>query len=69
MDPDPDPAPAPDSAVIVSELKVLLFLLDDRKKFFCSLLFKSTCTSFFNDKKSHKSHNAVGIKIFLTIFA
>jgi hypothetical protein len=32
------------------------------KKFFCPLLFEGTFTSFFKDKKSKRSHKAVGIK-------
>ena len=40
-----------------------------KKKIFCLLLFKGTFTSFFKDKKSKRSHKAVGIKVFLTIFA
>ncbi len=39
------------------------------KKFFCLLLFEGTFTSFFKDKKSLKNSQAVGVKIFLTIFA
>jgi hypothetical protein len=35
----------------------------------CLLPFEGTFTSFFKDKKSKRSHKAVGIKIFLTIFA
>ncbi len=32
-------------------------------------LFEGTFTSFFKDKKSKRSHKAVGIKVFLTTFA
>jgi hypothetical protein len=39
-----------------------------KKKFFCFLLFEGTCTSF-KDKKSKRSQQAVGIKVFLTFFA
>jgi hypothetical protein len=39
------------------------------KKFVCILLFEHTFTSFFKDKKSKRSHNTVGINVFLTIFA
>ncbi len=35
-----------------------------KKKIFCLLLFKCTFTSFFNDKKSKRSHKTVGIKVF-----
>jgi hypothetical protein len=38
------------------------------KKFFCILLFEGTCTSFFKDKKSKRSHKTVEIKVFLTVF-
>ncbi len=37
--------------------------------FLCLLLFEGTFTSFFNDKKSKRSNETVGIKVFLTIFA
>jgi hypothetical protein len=37
-----------------------------KKKVFCILLFEGTFTSFFKDKKSHKT---LKIKGFLTIFA
>jgi hypothetical protein len=39
------------------------------KKFFCLLVFENTFTSSFKYKKSKRSHKAVGIKAFLTIFA
>jgi hypothetical protein len=38
-------------------------------KFFCLLLFEATFPSFVKDKKSDRSHKAVGIKGFLSIFA
>jgi hypothetical protein len=49
-------------------------LLDANKKlilkiFFSLLLFEGTFTSFFKDKKSKRSHKAVGIDVFLTSFA
>jgi hypothetical protein len=44
--------------------KKLIYL----KKFFCILLFEGSFTSFFNDKKSKRSHKTVEIKVFLTIF-
>ncbi len=34
-----------------------------------TVLFEGTFTSFFKDKKSHRSHKTVGINVFLTIFA
>jgi hypothetical protein len=61
MVPDPDPA-------------ILVINLQDankkqfKKKFFCLLLFESTFTSIFKDKKAKRSHKAVGITVFITIF-
>ena len=60
MDPDADPDPA----IFFIELqdaneKLIL------KKYFCLLLFEGTFTSFFKDKKSKRSHKAVGFKVFL----
>jgi hypothetical protein len=43
-----------------------------KKKFFSSLIFEgtlSTFTSFFKDKKSKRSHDEVKIKVFLSSFA
>jgi hypothetical protein len=40
-----------------------------KQHFFCLLHFEDKLTSFFKDKKSKRSHKAVGIKAFLTIFA
>jgi hypothetical protein len=65
VDPDPsadpclwlmDPDKDPDPAIFPSLT-------------FCWLLFEGTFTSFFKDKKSKRSHKAVEIKVFLTIFA
>jgi hypothetical protein len=62
LDPDPDP----DIFVIdLQDAKKKKI----KKKFFCLLLFEVTFTSFSKDKKSKRSHKAVGIKAFLTIFA
>jgi hypothetical protein len=52
-----------DPAIFVTDLQDANKKLID-KKFFC-LLF----SSFFKDKKSKRNHKAVGIKVFLTIFA
>jgi hypothetical protein len=60
MDPDPEPDPA----IFGTDLQEA-----NKKKFFCLLLFEGTFTSFFKDKNSKRSHKAVGIKVFLTIFA
>ncbi len=66
MDPDPDadPGPAIISSLTFKMLKKLIFF-----KVFCLLLFEGTFTSVFKDKKSKRSHKAIGIKVFLTIFA
>jgi hypothetical protein len=55
---DPDSDVDPDSAIFVIDLqdankKLIL------KKFFCSLLFEGTFTSFFKDKKFKRSHKTV----------
>jgi hypothetical protein len=64
---DLDPDSEPDPAIFVIDLqdnnkKLIL------KKYVCLLLFEGTFTSFFNDKKSKRSHKTVAIKVFLTIF-
>jgi hypothetical protein len=58
-----------DPAIFVINLQVLNKKLILNKKFFCFLLFEGTFTAFFKDKKSKRSHEAAGIKVFLTIFA
>ncbi len=66
MDTDPD-----------SDLDPAIFVIDlqdanknlIQKKIFCLLLLKGTFTSFFNDKKSKRSHKTVGRKVFLIVFA
>jgi hypothetical protein len=58
MDPDPDPA------IFVIVFQDANKKLNFCKKFFCLLLFRGTFTSFFKDKKSKRSHKAVGIKVF-----
>ena len=57
MDPDPD------HAIFVIDLQ------EANKKIFFLLLFEDTFTLFYKDKKSKRCHKAVGIKVFLTIFA
>ncbi len=52
--------------IILSDANKKQYFLN---KFFCLLLFEGTFASFFKDKKSKRSHKAVGIKVFLTIFA
>ncbi len=61
---EPDPESDPDPAIFVIDLqdanKKLLFLL---------ITFWRYIYIIFKDKKSKRSHNTVGIKVFLTIFA
>ncbi len=71
MDPDlnPDPDADRDPAIFLNDLQ------DANKK--QSFLFKSIFAYYFlrciyliiKDKKSKRSHKAVGIKVFLIIFA
>jgi hypothetical protein len=63
MAPDSDPDPAIFVIDLQDANKKLI------KKVFCVLLFEGTFTTIFKDKKSKRSHKAVGIKIFLTLFA
>ncbi len=65
---DPDRDADPDPAIFVIDLQDANTNLL-KKKFFCLFHFEGTVTSFFKDKKSKKSHKAVGIKVFLTTFA
>jgi hypothetical protein len=63
-----DPDPAPDPAIFVIDLqdankKIICF-----SNFFCLFLFEGTFTSFFKDRKSKRSHKAVGIKFFSYYF-
>ncbi len=76
MDTDSDPSTINKSSkkkTLISTVLCLLFdflsLKNDVNKCYCLLLFKSTFTSFFKDKKSKRSHKTVGIKVYLTIFA
>ncbi len=62
MDPDPDPA-------IFSSFTFKMLTKYYFFKVFCLLLFEGTFKSVFKDKKSTRSHKAVGIKVFLIIFA
>ncbi len=66
---DPDRDAGPDPAIFVIDLqdaneKLIYFV-----NFFCLLLFEGPYTSFFKDAKSKRSRKAVGMKVFLTIFA
>jgi hypothetical protein len=75
VDPDPDLDPWIQASDQWIRSRIRIPDLQDankkliKKKFFCLLLFEGTFTSFFKDKKSKISHKAVGIKVFLTIFA
>jgi hypothetical protein len=62
VDPDPDPA------IFVIDLPKMPTKSKFFKKFFCLLLFEAMYI-IFKDKKSKRSHKAVGIKVFLTFFA
>jgi hypothetical protein len=67
MDPDADADADSEPAIFFIELqdaneKLIL------KKYFCLLLFEGTFTSFFKDKKSKRSHKAVGFKVFFNNF-
>ncbi len=63
MDPDPDPA------IFVIDLQDANKKLTCYTKFFYLLLLEGTFSFIFKDKKSKRSHKAVGIKVFLTSFA
>jgi hypothetical protein len=65
VDPDLDPDPAIFVINLQDANEKLIFV----KKFFCLLLFEGTCTSFFKDKKSKRSHKTAGIKVFLIFIA
>jgi hypothetical protein len=59
----------PDPAIFVTDLQDTQQKINLKQKFFCLLLSEGTFTSFFKDKKARRSHETVGIKVFLTIFA
>jgi hypothetical protein len=59
----------PDPAIFVIDLQNASKKLIFKHNFFCLLLFEGTLTLFFKDKKSKRSHKAVGIKVFLNFFA
>jgi hypothetical protein len=66
VDPDPDLDPA----VFVIHLQDTNKKLILKKKFFCLLLFEGTFTSFSKIKSQKEvTKQAVGINVFLTIFA
>jgi hypothetical protein len=51
----------PDPAIFVIDITNI--------KKFSLLLFEGAFTLFFNDKKARRSHKALGITVFRTIFA
>jgi hypothetical protein len=69
MDPDSDADPDPSIFIMdlqdankkIKKIKIILQII--------LLLFQGTFTSFFNAKKSKRSHKTVEIKVLLTIFA
>ncbi len=73
MDPDPDPRIHASDLDPDSDPDPAIFVIDlqngnNKKLFFCLLLFEGTFTSF-SKIKVKKSHKTLGIKVFLTIFA
>jgi hypothetical protein len=64
MDPDADPDPAIFVIDLQDANKKLIFLIKFFAYYFLKVLY-----IVFKDKKSKRSHNAVGIKGFLTSFA
>jgi hypothetical protein len=59
----------PDPAFFASDLQDINKKKFSSKFFFCLFPFKGTFTSFFNNKKSLRSHKTVGINVFINIFA
>ncbi len=53
------------SVTLKCQQKIIFF----SPKFLCIFLFEGTFTSFFEDKKSQRSHKTVEIKVFLHFFA
>jgi hypothetical protein len=51
---DPDPDSDPDPAIFVLDLPKMATKNEVKKKFFCSLLFEGTCTSFSNIKSQQE---------------
>ncbi len=65
---DPDQNADPDPAIFVIDLQDAKYLLI-LKKGVLLITFRRCTTSFFKDKKAQRRHKAVGVKVFLTIFA
>jgi hypothetical protein len=61
MDPNADPDPT-NFIIDPQDVNEKLIFLNN---FFCLFLFENTFTSFFKDKKSKRSHKAVGSRFFL----
>ncbi len=67
---DPDSDPDPDPAIFVIDLHNANKKQNFLKSVFAYYFLKVLYSYFiFKDKKSYRSHKAVGIKVFLTIFA
>jgi hypothetical protein len=61
---DPDPDAYPDPAIFVIDLQIA------QKSYFLSVFaYYFLKVQLHQDKKSKRNHKAVGIKVFLTIFA
>jgi hypothetical protein len=61
---DPDPA-----IFVIDLLKMATRNYGNFLKSFSAYYFLKVHVHHFNDKKSKRSHKAVGIKVFLTFFA
>ena len=59
----------PDPSIFIIDIQDDNKKLIKKKKVFCILIFEGTFTSFFQGKKSKRSHKTVEIKVFLNIFA
>jgi hypothetical protein len=59
---NPDSDSDPDPAIFVIDLQDA-----NKKQVFRLILFEGTFTSYFEDKKSKRSHKKVGFQVFLTI--
>ncbi len=68
MDPHPDPDADPDPVIFVIDLPKMP-TKTNFLKCFCAYYFLKVLVHHFKDKKSKRSHKAVGIKVFLTFFA
>jgi hypothetical protein len=65
-----DPVADTEPAIFVIDLQDANKKIIKKKRIFAHYFLKVPYIYiFFKDKKSKRSHNAVGIKVFLTIFA